>query len=82
MKEYYCSHDDSCLSGPSTATDSQTTPSPPAAKKPCSLPGKSTPLSNSELLVALVIKIVHACVCTQGLTYVRVCNRVVLYNYS
>ena len=60
MKEYYCRHDDSSLSGTSTATDSQTTPSPPAAKKPRSLPGKST---NNELLVALVIKNVHACMC-------------------
>ena len=82
MKEYYCSHGDPSLSGPSTATDSQTNPLPPAAKKPRSLPGKSTPLSNNEVLVALVIKNVHPCVCTQGLTYVRVCNGVVLYNYS
>ena len=72
MKEYYCSHDDSCLSGPSTATDSQTNSSPSAAKKPRSLPGKSTALSNNELLVPLVIKNVHACICTQGLIYVSV----------
>ena len=30
-----------CLSGPNTATDSQTTPSQPAAKEQCSLLGKS-----------------------------------------
>ena len=42
LKEHYCSHDDSCLSGPSTATDSQTNPSPPTAKEPCSLLGKYT----------------------------------------
>ena len=59
LKEHYCSHDDSCLSGSTTATDSQTNPSPPATKKPCFLRGKYTPLSSNELLVAHVIMNVH-----------------------
>lgn len=59
LKEHYYSHDDSCLSGSTTATDSQTNPSQPAFKKPRSLLGKYTPLSSNVLLGAHVIMNVH-----------------------
>ena len=37
-----------CLSGPNTATDSQTTPPPPAAKEAYSILGMFTPLSSAH----------------------------------